>query len=326
MAEGLRIVTSKDIEELSRNVSASVTNPNEGIFGPASLWWRVNRESALFLAAGRALLLQLAHPWVAAAIAEHSQTFRDPIGRFHRTFRVIFPMVFGTLEEALAASRQLYGRHTTIRGTMHERIGAFDAGSRYEANELQALRWVFATLVDSAVAAHGLVLPPLNPAELDRYYRESWKLAALFGIDACDLPQSWEGFAGYNRAMWNSEVLTVSGAAREIASALLHGAGSRLYIPRWYRALTADLLPPRLRAQFELPWTGRDQVAAARAKRWLPQVHRLLPEALRYVGPYRQACARLEGRSESTPSIRWTNRFWMGQDAIGSRLRGPLDR
>jgi uncharacterized protein (DUF2236 family) len=32
--------------------------------------WRVNREAILFLAAGRALLLQLAHPWVAAAVAD----------------------------------------------------------------------------------------------------------------------------------------------------------------------------------------------------------------------------------------------------------------
>jgi uncharacterized protein (DUF2236 family) len=58
----------------------------EGIFGPASLTWRVDREAAIFLGAGRALLLQLAHPWVAAAITEHSRTLADPIGRFHRTF------------------------------------------------------------------------------------------------------------------------------------------------------------------------------------------------------------------------------------------------
>src|SRR3712207_7704222 len=41
---------------------------------------------SLFLGAGRALLLQLAHPWVAAGISQHSTTLADPIGRFHRTF------------------------------------------------------------------------------------------------------------------------------------------------------------------------------------------------------------------------------------------------
>ena len=89
-----------------------------GFFGPGSMVWRIDREAAVFLAAGRALLLQLAHPWVAAAIAEHSQSLRDPIGRFHRTFGVVFTMVFGTTEDALAAARGLYRRHTAIRGVL----------------------------------------------------------------------------------------------------------------------------------------------------------------------------------------------------------------
>jgi len=44
----------------------------EGIFGAESVSWRINCESALFLGAGRAALLQLAHPWVAAALDQHS--------------------------------------------------------------------------------------------------------------------------------------------------------------------------------------------------------------------------------------------------------------
>src|SRR5437763_16982614 len=62
----------------------------EGIFGPASVIWLVDREAGIFLGAGRALLLRLAHPWVARAISEHSRTFAAPIGRFHRTFGAVF--------------------------------------------------------------------------------------------------------------------------------------------------------------------------------------------------------------------------------------------
>src|SRR5215472_6662488 len=68
-----------------------------GVFGPSSVTWRMNREAILFLAAGRALLLQLAHPWVAAAVAEHSRALTDPVARFHRTFKVVFTMVFGAV-------------------------------------------------------------------------------------------------------------------------------------------------------------------------------------------------------------------------------------
>src|ERR1700690_2871377 len=85
------------LERAVATVRANAAGEAEGVFGPHSLFWRVNREAAVFLGAGRALLLQLAHPWVAAAIAEHSKTIDDPIGRFHRTFAVVFTMVFGTL-------------------------------------------------------------------------------------------------------------------------------------------------------------------------------------------------------------------------------------
>src|SRR5579863_5343459 len=67
-----------------------------GFFGPGSITWRVNRESAVFLGAGRAALLQLAHPWVAAALAQHSNLLHDAVGRFHSTSRVIYTMLFGT--------------------------------------------------------------------------------------------------------------------------------------------------------------------------------------------------------------------------------------
>ena len=52
--------------ELER-VRAATLRPAVGPFGPGSMMWRVNRESILFAVAGRALLLQLAHPLVAAS-------------------------------------------------------------------------------------------------------------------------------------------------------------------------------------------------------------------------------------------------------------------
>ena len=105
-----------------------------------SLTWRIDREALTFLGAGRALLLQLAHPWVAAAIAEHSKTIDDPIGRFHRTFAVVFTMVFGTLDQALSAARALHRRHAAIHGRLPITVGPFRAGSPYQANDLAALR------------------------------------------------------------------------------------------------------------------------------------------------------------------------------------------
>src|SRR5262250_2606811 len=105
------MVSQSDFEAALDFVQTRAAGSVEGIFGPASITWRIDREAVIFLGAGRALLLQLAHPWIAAAVAEHSRTFADPIGRFHRTFAVVFGMVFGSLEQATAAARRLHRRH-----------------------------------------------------------------------------------------------------------------------------------------------------------------------------------------------------------------------
>src|ERR1700722_17529178 len=160
-----RLLSEDDFESSLDTVCKTAAGSIEGVFGPASLTWRVDREAAVFLGAGRALLLQLAHPWVAAAIAEHSRTFADPIARFHQTFNTVFTMVFGTRDQALAAARRLHRRHAAVTGTLPWTAGRFSAGSQYRANEVSALRWVHATLAETAVLTHHLVLPALTDSE-----------------------------------------------------------------------------------------------------------------------------------------------------------------
>ena len=152
--------------------------------------WKINREAALFLGAGRAALLQLAHPWVATAIEQHSSVMSRPIARFHNTFRIVFTMIFGTVDQALAASRSLHAVHSRIRGEMTDGIASYPRGSHYEANEIAAKRWVYATLIETAVLAFESVMPPLTRIELQDYYAETQTLAALFGLPPAALPEA----------------------------------------------------------------------------------------------------------------------------------------
>lgn len=306
------IVSREDIAQLWSTVANRTSDPCTGIFGPSSIGWKVNRESALFLGAGRAALLQLAHPWVAAALEQHSNLRADPLERFHNTFRVVFTMIFGTLEQALASSRYLYQLHTHVQGEISESVAAYARGSHYEANEVEALRWVYATLVESALLAYESVLPPLSLAEQQAYYDESKTLAMLFGIPASALPADWPAFEAYNRAMWASDALGVNTLSREMAHRILRGRGSWVPIPHWYRALTAAWMPDGLREAFALPYSEREERAAACALRWLPLFYRRIPGALRYVGPYQEARARLQTLNVGL-IIRASNRFWMGQ-------------
>jgi uncharacterized protein (DUF2236 family) len=310
------IVGGADLARELAAVRSAAAEPAAGFFGPGSMMWRIDKEAAVFLGAGRALLLQLAHPWIAAAIAEHSQTLADPIGRFHRTFNVMFTMVFGTTEQALAAARRLHQRHAGINGKLTEAAGRFAAGSRYEANDVEALCWVHATLVDSALIAYQLVFPPLSAEERERYWNESRRFAAFFGIPQDALPQSWSAFAADNDKMCQSDVLTVSDEARRIGVALLSGAGTWLPIPSWYRALTARLLPAPLREAFGLPYGEIERRKSERALAVLRRVYPRLPERLRHVGPYHEACARLAGVMRPGVTTRLSNRLWIGQKSM----------
>lgn len=305
-------VSPAESETLISRVQRQAAGEREGIFGPGSMCWKVNRESAIFLGAGRAALLQLAHPWVATALEQHSSVMSRPIARFHNTFRIVYTMIFGSLEQATAAARHLYKLHTRIAGALTESAGRWPRGAQYQANDIPALRWVFATLVESAELAYACALAPMSPGERERYYAESKTLAGLFGLPEAALPGNWAAFAEYNRAMHASGELGVTGSARKMAHGLLAGAGSWLRIPHWYRALTTEWLPERLREAFALTATDADRGAAETARRRIPQVYRRLPAAVRFVGPWHEAQARMARRGVGLAAL-VGNRVWIGQ-------------
>src|SRR6202165_5152051 len=105
----------------------------QGLFAEDSITRRVNRENVLLLGGGRALLMQLAHPKVAAGVDEHSDFRSDPIRRLRRTLRMTMAIVFGDRETALAAAR----------GVQHVHAGVQGAG--YRALDPDLLMWVYAT-------------------------------------------------------------------------------------------------------------------------------------------------------------------------------------
>jgi len=316
LSDDLGLVTDALLEEQLELIRAHTASPLAGVFGPTSITWRTNREGILFLAAGRALLLQLAHPWVAAAVADHSKALSDPIARFHRTFKVVFKMVFGTVDQAFAAARSLHRRHESITGVLPETVGPFKAGSAYYANNISALRWVYATLSDSALLARDLVLDSLEPEERARLYSESQVFAGMFGIPAHLLPADSAGLRMYMQAMYESDILTVSAAARHVAAQIFSPTPVWLRIPRTYMALTAGMLPERLRRDFGLDYGNAERRKSERAIALIRRVYPVLPARLRYVGPYHEARQRLAGRSDPDIPTRLANRVWIGQRSL----------
>ena len=307
------LVTAESLERELQRIRASAAGAAEGVFGPQSITWQIDRESAIFFGAGRALLLQLAHPWVAAAIDQHSDTFTDPVGRFHRTFSTVFAMVFGALDQSTSAARRLHRRHASITGQLPWSAGPFPAGSTYCANAIAALRWVYATLIETALIAYELVLPPLTSQQREQYYRESQLFAGLFGIPKECLPHNWTAFSAYFSTMVQSDTLGVSNATRSMARRLISGTGLWVPGPGSYQDLTIALLPPPLRERFGFFFGDTQKQQIDRAVALSRRLYPLLPARLRYVGPYQEAQQRLAGRTTPDLVTRMCNRFWMGR-------------
>jgi len=289
-------VTREDLHAALERVRARVDDPRAGIHGPGTVSWRVNREAGLFLGGGRAALLQIAHPYVAHAVDQHSQTRADVQGRFTRTFTNVYAMAFGDLEAALTSARRVHRVHTRIRGRITEDVGRYRAGHVYEANDEHALLWVHATLVDSALQAYERVVRPVSPEDRQRYLDESTLFAYLFGIPDPILPPTWGDFRAYFDRMVRDE-LAVGAPARDLARFLL-AAPSTVHRPamRLYRILTAGLLPAPLREPYGLRFGPVEHGVFEAALGAGAPAYRLVPRRLRYMPAYVEASRRMRGR------------------------------
>src|SRR5579884_1162934 len=100
--------------------------------------WKINREVALVLGSGLAILQQFAHPLVAAGVAEHStfsSSTRKRLRRLHRTLSAMLALTFGTDAEALRAARGINGLHDRVHGRLREATPAYPAGTPYDAHD-----------------------------------------------------------------------------------------------------------------------------------------------------------------------------------------------
>ncbi|MEO5704409.1 MAG: oxygenase MpaB family protein [Candidatus Limnocylindrales bacterium] len=281
-----------------------------GFYGPGSEAWRLNREAMLLLGAGpRALLLQIAHPLVAAGVAEHSDFQADPWTRLSGTLRSYLRIVYGSAETARGEIRRLGDLHRGIRGDVLDPIARERHGRRYSALDPQLALWVHATLVDSTIAAYDAWLEPLTRAQRARYYAETLPVGRAFGIPEAILPPDLDAFDSYLAEMLApGGPIEVGPEARELANAITHpplgpaaiaagpilarlapmldGIPSRAY--SWLFWPSIGLLPARVREGYGLPWGLRQRIVAtwlvSTWQAWrpmLPQTFRQMPQAIR---------------------------------------------
>ena len=255
-----------------------------GIYSEDSITRRVNRENILLLGGGRALLMQLAHPKVAAGVDDHSDFRRHPIRRLRRTVHMTMAIVFGERETALAAARSVNQVHARVRG------------DDYRALDPDLLLWVHATLVDSAIMTYETFVQGLNAAEREDFYQESKLIGELLGVPRDRFPERLSDFDGYVQGMIESGEVRVTPRAKELARLVLRPrlrlVPGRLMVP--FEVVTTGLLPTSLRDDYGLAWGRSQQRAFKLAVAAVPRIVALTPPLIR-VWP-------LPGRSVPLPT------------------------
>ena len=258
-----------------------------GLFGPGSVSWRVDRELIVLAGGSCALLLQAAHPSVAAGVEQHSTYATDPFGRLMRTLDSSFSVVFGSRSEADATLRRVNAIHAAVRGRRAD-------GAEYSALEPEALLWVHATLVDTALRVYDRFVRPLTDADRQRYHEESSRVGVALGIPADAMPATLDELRTWMSEMIETRRVHVTPDARRIARTVLYPTR---FPPRlaWDVAHLVSMatLHPIIRRQYGIGWSparerGMERLAAA-SRRALP----LLPSPLRHAPQARAADRRV---------------------------------
>jgi uncharacterized protein (DUF2236 family) len=259
-----------------------------GLFPPGSVARRVNEETALILGGGRALLMQLAHPMVAAGVADHSRFREDPLGRLANTLDLTLTVSFGDEGQRRAAAARVAETHRSVTGSRD--------GGPYRALDPDLLLWVHATLVDSALVTYRRFVGPLAPNAAARYHQDMRRQAEVFGVPSSNLPSTLEDFERYVTETLRD--LEVTREARDLAAAVL---GPPVHpalrpIARAMAFVTIGLLPEPIRHAYGLHWDDRrERRLSLLAGAIRTVVVPVLPDRLRRWPHARDADRRLAG-------------------------------
>ena len=190
---------------------------DDGLFGPASVTWRVSGDLARPVSGLRALMMQALHPLAMAGVDQHSDWRQDPVGRLAATSAYLTTITFGDRAAAERVAARVRRIHEYVTGTDPV------TGRRYEASDPALLLWVHVALVESSLAAGQLFGTPLSAEDAGRYVAEMVAAAELVGVPPSLVPATVDQLQGYVASV--RPQLRCTPAARESMAYLLDPPG-----------------------------------------------------------------------------------------------------
>ena len=270
-----------------------------GLFGPESITWRVHADPILLISAPRALLLQALHPRAIGGVMQNSDFKNDPWGRLNRTISYVATVVYGTTAQAEAAGRRVRAIHAAMIATDP------DSGEEFRLDEPDLLRWVHVTEVDSFVTTAQRAGLGLTAEEVDRYYTEQRRAAALVGLDPESVPGTAAEVTAYYAAM-RPQLRTTPGAMEVlrflVSPPMPYGLGLTPVRFAWwsFSALGVSLLPRWARRLYRMPGLPTTDLSATASAYTVRRVMQVLPRRV-FEGPiFHTAMARAEKAGAKT--------------------------
>ncbi|MFN2583066.1 MAG: oxygenase MpaB family protein [Candidatus Dormibacteria bacterium] len=272
-----------------------------GLFGPGSATWRVMREPLLFFGAGRALLMQAAHPLVAQGAIDHSTFATDPYGRLERTVEWVTLVSFGTTAEATRISRAVGAVHRRVSGVLppENATPRVSAATRYTASDPALLRWVHATFVDTMLTTHDALIGGLDEVDRDAFVREWDAVASLMGVLRRHRWRDASALREYVQRQVERGPVQPGPGSRSVAATVLHPPVSSPAMRPGADLMSfvaVGLLPASVRRGYGLTWTPAHAAAHRAIRVWLRGAGRALPRRLRVSPIHDLALARSLGR------------------------------
>ena len=256
--------------------AVSATPADDGLFGPRSVVWRVNRDRCYPLAGLRSLMLQALHPLAMAGVVQHSNWRKDPFGRLAATSSYLLTTTYGDTASALAAAAWVRKIHVHVRGVDPE------TGLPYSAEDPALLLWVHAGMVDSVVTVVQRYGRTLEGADADRYVAEMVRFAEIVGVPKEDVPTTVASLREYIESV---ELRQATPAARD--------------------AIGLVLDPPDLEDEMRDLWRDLGQVAVGTLPEWAREMYGYdaPPAELMERESMRQLLGALDLAFESLPGV-----------------------
>ncbi|GIH28898.1 hypothetical protein Aph01nite_72080 [Acrocarpospora phusangensis] len=266
-------------------------------FRPGSLLWDGMGDRRLMLVLGGALVMQVMHPQIGAAIGQQSVYRTDPWGRLDRSLTSLLTWVYGG-PDAVEEGHRLRALHKDISGTD-------DQGRKYHALSAEPYAWVHLTAFERSVTVARYFGEELTPEQERRTYEEIKQLGRILQVPERMFPATVADYWAYFDDMVANTLEdhptahdVLDAARRTVAPPYLPGALRRLWgrhalgANRVNLFLIVGTLPPAVRDKLGLAWTAADERRLRRLGRVVATVAPRLPERLRYLPLAYQARVR----------------------------------